>query len=60
MPQVGMKNLALSPAGADLGLTGQRMPGDMESEEEKRKRLAAMAMGTGMNGLGAAMALFGK
>lgn len=39
MPPTSAKNDPLSPAGVDLGLTGNTPGHDEETEEEKRKRL---------------------
>jgi hypothetical protein len=53
MPPMNQKNMAISPAGADLGLGDQLNMQAQESEDELKKR--AMAKNSQSNLLGAAL-----
>lgn len=48
MPPISEKNLPLSAAGADLGLSGGDTL-DQETEEERKKRLAMLAKSQAAN-----------
>lgn len=52
MPPMNPKNMALSPAATDLGLGDMlRTQTEDETEEQRRKRLAAQQMQSGVNPL---------
>lgn len=58
MPATSQKNMPLSAAGADLGLTGDNGPETEETDDEKKKRLAAMQRSSApQNGLAVQMLL---
>lgn len=58
MPVISQKNQPLSPAGADLGLGRSNASYEGETDEERKKRLKAIAMNQAQSP--ASMALLGN